>query len=94
VAVKSMLYHKYDDDDYDGDDLNISVEGRVIGRFMQPWIHNCGCKMFRRHSCKWKGNSKIILEAGCVDVKWDWLVRIAVLWLAVLMTVMTRCSSQ
>jgi len=29
VAVKSLLYHKYDDDDYDGDDLNMSVEGRV-----------------------------------------------------------------
>ena len=34
----------------------------------------------------------MILEAGFVDVKWVWLVRFAVLWLAVLMTVMTRCS--
>jgi hypothetical protein len=38
-----------------------------------------------------RGTVKIILEAGCVVVKWVWLVRVAVLWLAVLMTVMPRC---
>jgi len=66
--------------------------GGWTGRFMQPWIQNCGCKIFRRYSCTWKGNSEIILDAGCVDVKWVWLVRFAVLWLALLMTVMTRWS--
>ena len=35
-----------------------------------------------------------MLEAGCIDVKCVWLVRFAVLWLAILMTVMARCSQE
>ena len=87
MAAKIVLYHK-DDDVYvtmtvmilmcqSGGRVNWAIHAAMDSKL---WLH-----YIRRHSCTRKGNSKVILEAGCVDVKWVWLVRIALL-----MAAMTR----